>query len=104
MSSLSFSRSSEAKTFETKSGSYIYAGEARTFHEWEFRTFLKARSTAAGAPLPRTEEHGEPNAEEDAEEDAEEHACTARSRPRRINPANARHMARDAQKVVEGLR
>ena len=65
--SLSFSRNNEAKTFETKSGSYIYAGEAHTFHEWEFRTLLKARSNAVAAPLPRTEETGEATAEDYAD-------------------------------------
>ena len=29
---------------ETKGGAYVYAGEAWNFHEWEFRTLLKARA------------------------------------------------------------
>ena len=29
---------------ETRQGSYIYAGEASTFHEWEFRTRLRMQN------------------------------------------------------------
>ena len=28
----------------TKAGSYIYAGEASNFHEWEFRTRLRLKA------------------------------------------------------------
>ena len=28
---------------ETKSGSYIYAGDAANFHDWQFRTLLRIR-------------------------------------------------------------
>ena len=28
---------------ETKSGSYIYTGDASSFHEWEFRTRLRVK-------------------------------------------------------------
>ena len=107
VSSLSFSRNNEAKTFETKSGSYIYAGEAHTFHEWEFRTLLKARSNAAATPLPRSEETGEADAEGQADEAASEHPSAAASEHARsqhnTSHQSANHLAKDAQKVVEGL-
>ena len=32
---------------ETKSGSYIYHGDAATFHEWEFRTRLRVKGKSA---------------------------------------------------------
>ena len=44
ISSLCFARSLDAKMQETKGGAYVYAGEAWNFHEWEFRTLLKARA------------------------------------------------------------
>ena len=31
----------------TKSGSYIYSGEAANFHEWEFRTRLRVRTAGS---------------------------------------------------------
>ena len=40
VASLLFSRGGERHDV-TKSGSYIYTGEAGTYHEWEFRTRLK---------------------------------------------------------------
>ena len=43
LQSLRFSASNPIS--ETKSGVYIYAGEPAAFHEWEFRTALRADAT-----------------------------------------------------------
>ena len=37
------------KTKETKQGSYIYTGDAASFHEWEFRTLLRVKGKKADA-------------------------------------------------------
>ena len=36
-------------TRETKSGSYIYHGDAASFHEWEFRTLLRVKGKKGDA-------------------------------------------------------
>ena len=41
---LRYARSSYSGTpLETRSGSYIYAGEPSTFHDWEFRTSMRLK-------------------------------------------------------------
>ena len=60
---------------ETKSGSYIYAGDAANFHDWQFRTLLRIRlyeqqleETSKSADLVGT------TATEPAAEDSQEYA------------------------------
>ena len=41
VSSLLYHRGGQPDHQETKSGSYIYRGDAASFHEWQFRTCMK---------------------------------------------------------------
>ena len=59
---------------ETKSGSYIYAGDAANFHDWQFRTLLRIRLYEQ---LEETSKSADPvgtTATEPAAEDADEYA------------------------------
>ena len=60
---------------ETKSGSYIYAGDAANFHDWQFRTLLRIRLYEQ--QLEETSKPADPvvtTATEPAAEDADEFA------------------------------
>ena len=60
---------------ETKSGSYIYAGDAANFHDWQFRTLLRIRFYEQ--QLEETSKSADPvgtTATEPAAEDADEYA------------------------------
>ena len=60
---------------ETKSGSYIYAGDAANFHDWQFRTLLRIRLYEQ--QLEETSKSADPvgtTATEPAAEDADEYA------------------------------
>ena len=125
ISSLCFARSLDAKMQETKGGAYVYAGEAWNFHEWEFRTLLKARAlhtidtqtrssrTArpahidgeAGTNVPRSSRSARSGLNAGSQDDGEisdntEDTVTEDSRPRR----NAQDLSTAVTRVVEGLR
>ena len=60
---------------ETKSGSYIYAGDAANFHDWQFRTLLRIRLYEQ--QLEETSKSADPvgtTATEPAAEDSQEYA------------------------------
>ena len=60
---------------ETKSGSYIYAGDAANFHDWQFRTLLRIRLYEQ--KLEETSKSADPvgtTATEPAAEDSQEYA------------------------------
>ena len=60
---------------ETKSGSYIYAGDAANFHDWQFRTLLRIRLYEQ--QLEEISKSADPvgtTATEPAAEDADEYA------------------------------
>ena len=43
VTSVLYHHNASDNTRETKSGSYIYQGDAASFHEWEFRTLLRVK-------------------------------------------------------------
>ena len=47
VSSVLYNRGDKAHTEETKSGSYVYSGDATNYHEWEFRTKLRMKGKNA---------------------------------------------------------
>ena len=95
---------------ETKSGSYIYYGDAASFHDWEFRTRLRIRlwnegnkrknNSRRSAPATTPKKGDMPNGgtEEDAElpgfplvdpedEEEEEESSSSSSQQARYQPA-----------------
>ena len=60
---------------ETKSGSYIYAGDAANFHDWQFRTLLRIRLYEQQLEeMSKTADPVGTTATEPAAEDAQEYA------------------------------
>ena len=47
VSSVLYNRGDRASTEETRSGSYVYSGDATNFHEWELRTKLRMKGKNA---------------------------------------------------------
>ena len=47
VSSVLYNRGDRAHNEETKSGSYVYSGDATNYHEWEFRTKLRMKGKNA---------------------------------------------------------
>ena len=47
VSSVLYNRGDRANNEETKSGSYVYWGDATNYHEWEFRTKLRMKGKNA---------------------------------------------------------
>ena len=45
VASVLYSRGEGSYHAETKSGSYVYHGDAASFHEWEFRTRLRVKAS-----------------------------------------------------------
>ena len=46
VASVLFSHSTHERLEQTKSGAYVYKGDASSFHEWEFRTCLRVNGVA----------------------------------------------------------
>ena len=126
ISSLCYARSTDAKMQETKSGAYVYAGEAWNFHEWEFRTLLKARALRtigtssrvardaadgesagaadASASIPRSSRVArDGSAAGESMEDGETMSDTVIVEESRSRP-NAQERSITVTKIVEGLR
>ena len=68
---LRFGSDRSTAPLETKSGSYIYHGDAANYHDWEFRTllrikFLDSKKEVATSPASASSEPARPDADDEA--------------------------------------
>ena len=119
---LRFGSDRSTAPLETKSGSYIYHGDAANYHDWEFRTLLriklfdtKKEKEVATSPASASSEPARPDSEVDAgisphprpggaRGDGSPAAASASAETSSKGDDTGRDRSMLVNKIVEGLR
>ena len=112
---LRFGSDRSTAPLETKSGSYIYHGDAAHYHDWEFRTLLRIRlfdskKEVEASPTGRSSEPGGPDSEVEARisphprPGRQDEGAAASAGPSPKGDDTGRDRSALVNKIVEGLR